>query len=242
MKLNTILAAMVLALLAIILFSGPVGGQNEEVDKNSHLRFKREIDEFIEWDSKNSVPDDAVLFVGSSSIRMWPTCRRFPDMKVINRGFGGSQISDVIYYFDRIVLPYKPKVIVFYAGDNDVAAGKSAEPVLKDYRRFINIVHKAIPKTPVIFIAIKPSLSRWKLWPEMKRANTMIEDYCYRNERLFFVDISVALLGKNGKPDEKLFLDDQLHLSDEGYAKWTAMLRPVIQNAYLDTNKKSCCQ
>jgi len=242
MRPNTILPAMVLALLAIILFSWPVDGQNEEIDKNSPLRFKRDIDWIVEWDSKNSVPDDAVLFVGSSSIRMWATSRSFPDMKVINRGFGGSQISDVIYYSDRIVLPYKPKVIVFYAGDNDVEAGKSAEKVLEDYRKFIKIIHKAMLKTPVIFIAIKPSLSRWKLWPEMKRANTMIEDYCSRNERLFFVDISVALLGKDGRPDKKLFLDDQLHLSEEGYSRWTAMLRPVIQKAFSVEKEKACCK
>lgn len=242
MKLSAILISMVSVFLVLILFFGPVYGQDEKIDKNNPLRFKRDVDEFIEWDSKNSVPDDVVLFVGSSSIRMWATRHSFPDMKVINRGFGGSQISDVIYYSDRIVLPYEPKVIVFYAGDNDVAAGKLAERVLEDYRRFIKIVHKAMPKTPVIFIAIKPSLSRWKLWPEMKRANTMIQDYCTKNKQLFFVDISITLLGKDGKPDKKLFLQDQLHLSDEGYRKWTAMLSPIIRNAYSDTKEKACCR
>ena len=242
MKLSAMLISVVSVFLVLILFFGPVYGQDEEIDKNNPLRFKRDIDWFIDWDSKNSVPDDAVLFVGSSSIRMWATRRSFPDMKVINRGFGGSQISDVIYYSDRIVLPYGPKVIVFYAGDNDIAAGKSAERVLEDYRGFIKIVHKAMPKTPVIFIAIKPSLSRWKLWPEMKRANTMIQDYCATDEWLSFVDILVALLGKDGKPDKKLFLDDQLHLSNEGYSKWTAMLKPVIQKAYSITKEKACCR
>ena len=232
MKLNTIFVLLVSVLLLIILFCGFAFGQNEEVDKNSPLRFKREIDTFIKWDSKNSVPDDAVLFVGSSSIRMWATSRSFLDMKVINRGFGGSQISDVIYYCDRIVLPYKPKVIVFYAGDNDVAAGKSAEGVFEDYQNFIKIVRKTIPKTPVIFIAIKPSLSRWKLWPEMKKANDMIEDYCDTDELLSFADISAALLGKDGRPNKKLFLDDQLHLSEKGYRKWTAILRPAIEKAF----------
>jgi hypothetical protein len=114
MKLNTLLVSMISLLLVIILFCGPVGGQNEEVDKNSPLRFKREIDTFIKWDSKNSVPDEAVLFVGSSSIRMWATSQSFPDMKVINRGFGGSQISDVIYYSDRIVLPFFMRVITMW--------------------------------------------------------------------------------------------------------------------------------
>jgi lysophospholipase L1-like esterase len=242
MKLSAILISTMSVLLVLSLFLGATYGQNEEVDKYNPLRFKRDTDEFIEWDSKNSVPDDAVLFVGSSSIRMWATRRSFPDMKVINRGFGGSHISDVIYFSDRIVLPYKPEVIVFYAGDNDVAAGKSAERVLEDYRKFIKIVHKEMPKTPVIFIAIKPSLSRWKLWPEMKRANAMIRDYCDTDECLSFVDISVALLGKDGKPDKKLFLDDQLHLSDEGYSKWTAMLRPAIEKAFSKTKEKACCR
>ena len=242
MKLNAIIVSLVSVLLTTILFCGFAFGQNEEDDKNSPLRFKGEIDTFIEWDSKNSVPSDAVLFVGSSSIRMWATSQSFADMKVINRGFGGSQISDVIYYADRIVLPYKPKVIVFYAGDNDVAAGKSAERVLEDYQKFIKTVRKAMPKTPVIFISIKPSLSRWKLWPEMKKANDMIKDYCKTDERLSFADISVALLGKDGRPDKKLFLDDQLHLSKEGYRKWTAILRPAIEEALSVKEEKACCK
>ena len=242
MKLNTMIVSLVSVLLTTILFCGFAFGKDEKVDKNSPARFKGEIDTFIKWDSKNSVPDDAVLFVGSSSIRMWATSQSFPDIKVINRGFGGSQISDVIYYADRIVLPYKPKVIAFYAGDNDVAGGKSAEQVLEDYRKFIKIVHKIMPETPVIFIAIKPSLSRWKLWPEMKKANTMIQDYCDTDERLSFVDISVALLDKDGRPDKKLFLDDQLHLSEEGYSRWTTILKPVIEEALSVEKEKTCCK
>jgi lysophospholipase L1-like esterase len=123
-----------------------------------------------------------------------------------------------------------------------VAGGKSAERVFEDYQKFIKIVNKAMPKTPIIFISIKPSLSRWKLWPEMKKANDMIEDYCDMNKCLFFVDISVILLGEDGKPDKKLFLDDQLHLSEEGYRKWTAMLGPVIEEAFAKTKKKACCE
>ena len=197
------------------------------------LRFKQEIDEFSKWDRKNSVPDDATLFVGSSSIRMWATNKSFGDMKVINRGFGGAHIYDVIYYAERIVLPYKPKVIVFYAGDNDIAGGKSPQRVFDDYQKFVKIVHKKLPKTRIIFITIKPSRSRWSLWPRMKEANTMIGNLCKTDRRLFFADAATGLLGEDGKPKEELFLKDQLHLSEQGYKLWTSILKPIIIKAQL---------
>jgi hypothetical protein len=140
-------------------------------------RFSEQIDAFAAWDSKNAVPSEPILFVGSSSIRMWKTRQAFPDLPVINRGFGGSHISDVVYFSDRIVLPYRPKLIVLYAGDNDVAGGKSAAQVLCDYRRFVELVHAELPDTRIIFITIKPSGKRWSLWPRMNGANELIRSF-----------------------------------------------------------------
>ncbi|MHC4394029.1 MAG: GDSL-type esterase/lipase family protein [Planctomycetota bacterium] len=193
--------------------------------------WEKTIQLFEQWDSKNSFPDDAVLFVGSSSIKGWKTRNFFPELKVINRGFGGSQIADVTHFADRVVFPYKPRLIVFYAGDNDIAAGKTAQGVFEDYKTFIKLTHKNIPQTPVIFIAIKPSIQRWKLWPEMKKANLMIKNFTAADEQLFYFDSAKPLLGDNGTPKEGLFIKDGLHLNSKGYKVWAEQLRPIIEQA-----------
>lgn len=198
-------------------------------------RFAKDVASFAAWDSKNAVPADPILFVGSSSIRMWRTHESFPDLPAINRGFGGSHISDVIHFAERIVLPYEPKMIVFYAGDNDVAGGKKAARILRDYRRFVHLVHNDFPDTSIIFIPIKPSGSRWSLWPEMDKANHLIRDLSQKDKRLFFADLATPLLTADGTPDNSLFLKDQLHLNAKGYAVWTKALRPVIRQALART-------
>jgi len=194
-------------------------------------RFAGEIKAFAEWDSKNAVPAEPILFVGSSSARMWRTHESFPDLPVINRGFGGSHISDVIHYAEKVVLPYNPKVIVFYAGDNDMAGGKSAPQVAEDYRKFVALVHAKLPAARIVFVAIKPSGQRWSLWPRMNEANSLIRDLCDQDERLFFADLATPLLGGDGKPRPELFLADQLHLNPQGYEVWTQTLRPVLAKA-----------
>ncbi len=205
-------------------------GQEAPADPDPN-RFAAEIEAFAQWDSKNAAPVDPILFVGSSSIRMWRTHESFPDLPIVNRGFGGSHISDVVHFADRIVLPYAPKLIVFYAGDNDVAGGKSASRVLCDYRRFVELIHAKLPETDIIFISIKPSGSRWSLWPEMKEANSLVEAFSQRSGRLFFADLAGPLLDAEGNPDPALFLDDRLHLDDCGYAVWTKALAPLLSLA-----------
>src|SRR3954462_9550686 len=130
-------------------------------------RFESEITAFEAHDHKNAPPINPILFVGSSTIRLWQTADAFPDLPVINRGFGGSTIDDVNHYADRIVFKYKPHVIVFYSGDNDLAAGRTPERVFNDFVTFANSVHERLPDTRLIYLAIKPSIDRWKLWRQM---------------------------------------------------------------------------
>jgi len=205
--------------------------QTEPVENNPAARWEETIRTFEDWDKKNSFPPDAVLFVGSSSIRLWPTRECFGRFDVINRGFGGSQISDFVYFAERIVLPYKPKIIVFYAGDNDIAGGKTAKRVFEDYKKFIGLVQKQLPTTRIIFISIKPSGSRWSLWNVMKDANKMIEDFSQKDDRLYYLDAATTLLDSNSQPNDELFLSDRLHLNDKGYQIWTKLLTPVIKQA-----------
>ena len=222
-------------LLCVLLLTGVApGGEGQPADPNPN-RFAAEIKAFAEWDSRNAVVPNPVLFVGSSSIRLWRTHESFPDLPVVNRGFGGSQVSDVIHFVDRVVFPYKPSVIVFYAGDNDLAAGKSAQRVFQDCRRFIGLVHARQPATRIVFLGIKPSRARWSLWPQAQKANELLADFCKSDNRLFFTDLGTPLLGPDGMPVASLFLKDQLHLNDQGYAVWSKALTPVLQKIFVSS-------
>ena len=220
-----------ICLLIILCSIVSLNAQDGPAAKDDATQWEETIRAFEQWDSKNTFPSNAVLFVGSSSIRLWPTRECFQEFSVINRGFGGSQISDVNYYADRIVLFYKPKVIVFYAGDNDVAAGKSAKRVFDDYIKFVSLVRRKLPKTRIIFISIKPSGSRWSLWDVMNEANAMIKNFSMKDDFLFYFDGATPLLDRNDKPNQELFLKDQLHLNSKGYEVWTKLLKPVIEKA-----------
>jgi lysophospholipase L1-like esterase len=194
-------------------------------------RFEQEIAAFEHWDRQNSYPRDAGLFVGSSSIRMWPTAESFPNLAVINRGFGGSQISDVRHFAERIVLKYSPRLVVFYAGDNDIESGKSPQQVFDDFHAFTELVHDRLPKTRIIYLPIKPSVARWPKWPQMQDVNSRVQQLSHTDERIIYVDTATPMLGEGGKPRRELFLDDGLHLNDKGYALWTETLWPVLKRA-----------
>ena len=224
-----IVARVILALsIVVCIMTTRAAGDVADPDPN---RFEKDIADFAAWDSKNAAPVDPILFVGSSSIRMWKTHESFPQLPVINRGFGGSHISDVIHFFDRVVAPYAPKLILLYAGDNDVAGHKPATQVVRDYRRFVALVRETQPQVPIIFITIKPSGSRWSLWPEMNKANQMIKALSQKDPTLFFADLGTPLLKADGTPDDGLFRDDRLHLNAKGYQVWTRALGPVIAGA-----------
>ncbi len=173
----------------------------------------------------------SVLFVGSSSIRVWPSLQSdFPGVAVIQRGFGGSELGDVVHFVPRIVIPYRPRLIVLYAGDNDLAAGKSAETVVSEYREFVRVVHQALPSTRIAFVSIKPSGSRVALLPQMRLANEMIRKYAESHPGLAYVDVFTPMLGPDGAPREDLFSQDRLHMNARGYELWTRILDPVLRD------------
>lgn len=169
-------------------------------------RYEKTIAQFEQSDKKQPPPENAILFVGSSSIRMWKTFKQdmYP-LTVINRGFGGSQFTDAIHFADRIVLPYKSSMIVVYEGDNDIAAKKTPETVFKDYKRFVEEVRESLPEVPIFFMTIKPSPSRWSMWDNMKKANELIEQYTRLHDGLEYIDVSTPMLDKNGKVRPEIF-------------------------------------
>jgi len=191
--------------------------------------FESEIRRFESMDSINPPPKNALLFLGSSSIRLWDSLSFvFPNRDIINRGFGGSEFSDAIYFFHRIVTPYQPSKIVVYEGDNDIANGKDAQTVLHDFIMFASLVKEYLPETALIFISIKPSPARWKHANEMKRANRLIREYTATDRRLKYVDIYSEMLGENGRPIAELYLQDSLHMTREGYRIWKHKLEPLL--------------
>jgi lysophospholipase L1-like esterase len=194
-------------------------------------RFDAEIRAFESWDAQNSYPVDAVLFAGSSSIRLWQTAESFPDLPVINRGFGGSHISDVNHFAHRVVLKYKPRTIVFYAGDNDIAAGKSPQQVFDDFRSFAKLVHDRLPNARIIYLPIKPSIARWNLWPQMQQANALVKSFADRDQSVDYVDTATPMLNDEQAPRKDIFLNDGLHMNEKGYGVWTTTLTPILDKA-----------
>ncbi len=192
-------------------------------------RWEKHIQRFEQRDAQQFPPQGGVLFLGSSSIVGWDLNKWFPDLEAINRGFGGSQISDSIHFADRIAIPYKPRVIVFYAGDNDIASGKSPDRVAADFQRFIAKIHASLPKTRIVYVAIKPSIRRWALVGKMRQANQSIRKLCEGDERLVFLDVDTPTIGADGKPKAELFRSDGLHLNAAGYRLWSDLVRPYVE-------------
>ena len=208
-------------LFTILLFACFAQAQTYDREK----LWEKEMNAFAEFDRKQTPPENAVLFVGSSSIRMWENLRTsFPKLKVINRGFGGSRLEDVNHYFDKIVAAYKPKTIVLYAGENDVNEGIAPETVAESYRKFAEMAHKQLPKTKIYYVSLKPSPSRWQFADKYRKANELIKRETEKDKRAQFVDIFTPMLGANGEPMPDIFLKDNLHLNEKGYAIWREVL------------------
>lgn len=192
--------------------------------------WETEINRFAEIDCAQTPPDNAILFVGSSSIRLWESLRSdFPQFKVINRGFGGSQFEDVNYFFDKIITPYKPRKIVLYVGENDVDAKQTAENILEDFKTFVALRNKNLPDTPLVFISLKPSILRWQMWPEMNKANEMVKAEIKKHKRIQFADLASKMLGANGKPLPDIYVADNLHMNANGYKIWKKNLLPFLR-------------
>ena len=170
-----------------------------------------------------------VFFAGSSSIVKWDLKKSFPGQDYVNVGFGGSIIPDSTHFAPRILTSFKPGTIVFYAGDNDIAQNRKPEQVLHDFRAFVEAVRTDNPNCRVLFIAVKPSVARWKRFDEQKKANALVRDFCAKDQRLGYVDVVPLMLRSDGTPDPDLFVKDGLHLSPKGYELWTAAVNKALK-------------
>lgn len=192
-------------------------------------RWEETIRKFEQSDQESAPQPGAILFVGSSSIAMWKDIADyFPKHRVLNRGFGGSNFTDLIHYADRVIFPYKPSMIFVYEGDNDIAQGDSAGKILENAKKLRGMIRKAAGNTPVIFISPKPSIARWNMKSAYETVNEQLRKYAESEPETEFADVWTASLGKDGKVLDYIFLDDNLHMNAKGYRIWQKVLLPYL--------------
>ena len=180
-------------------------------------------------------PANAVVFVGSSSIRLWDSLAQdMAPIPVIQRGFGGAKLNDTVHYADRLVNSYDPAAVVVFAGSNDITPGdtKTPERLLESYQQFVIRVRAENPELPIYYIGITPSPRRWEVWPEAQAVNAVIEEYSLRTPGLFYIETGPALMNAQGEPDSENYMFDGLHLSDHGYRVWTSIIRPRLLKGF----------
>lgn len=191
--------------------------------------FWNEIQEFKKQDSISFPPEKSILFVGSSSFRMWNNLEQtYKDCNVINRGFGGSTLKDASFYADQIIFPYNPRQIVIYSGENDIASNISAQQTLKRFVTLFEAIRLKLPLVPVAFVSIKPSPSRLKFMPVMKESNLLIKTYLQKHKNTQFIDVFSPMLNEQGKPRPEIFLQDSLHMNARGYQIWEKAITPAL--------------
>ena len=194
--------------------------------------FLDEIKAFQKADSLQAPPQNAVLFVGSSSFRLWPDIQSyFPTHTLINRGFGGSTLLDMLRYEEETIFKYKPKQVVIYCGDNDLASSDTVTSVMvtERFQKLFGDIRQRLPNASIVFVSIKPSPSRWRLKEKMMNANRLIKTFLAKKKAAAFVDVWTSMLDKTGKPMDVLFKEDMLHMKAGGYAIWARVMEPYLK-------------
>jgi lysophospholipase L1-like esterase len=217
------------AVAVVLLTSAGFAVRAQQPATSAPDRWEATIQKFEAQDRVNPPPKGEIVFTGASSIVRWNLPESFPDLKVINRGFGGSEMADAARYASRIVVPYSPRIVVLYSGDNDIGRGVAPEKVQAEFERFVEVVHGALPQARIVVISVKPSILRWAVWDNMKKANALMRAYIDTHKGLEYVEVGPSMLGEDGKPRPELFVPDGLHLTAEGYKLWTGLLRPHLK-------------
>lgn len=212
-----------LLLLSLILLQGQADPK----------RFAASIDAFHKQDQVEPPPKQSILFIGSSIFRLWKDLReQMAPLPVFNRAFGGSQTADLLFYMDQVVLPYEPRMIVYYCGSNDLNAKIGPEKILEGFRLFVERVQEKLPETRVVFVSIHRAPQKKALWDEVNQANALVEQYCLRNKLLTYVDVNPAIFDGEGNPRLDLYLPDLLHFKAPAYDGFTAILKPELEKLW----------
>lgn len=216
-------------ILAALLLTGCQTPPPNSLAGHDSARWEKEILALETRAATNRPPAGCIVFVGSSSIRLWKTLAEdFPGLPVVNQGFGGSQLADSVNYAERLVIPYQPRQVVIYAGGNDINAGKSPEVVYGDFVALATKLRAALPRVKIAYIAVAPNPARWQQVEKVKQVNSMVSAYC-RRHRLTFVDVFPLMLGPDGQPKPDIFVADRLHMNAKGYAIWREAVAPHLK-------------
>ena len=219
-------------LVCVVLAAAPPACPQTPVEL-SVTRFQSSIDSFLAADKTSPPPKHAILFIGSSIFRQWTLlAEQMAPLPVFNRAFGGSRTIEVLHYTDTIVLPYTPKIIVYYCGSNDINAGEPASAIAANFRAFVARVHATLPRTRIFFASILRAPQKEARWERVDAANALIRDYCTTDPRLGYIDINPAVLDRDGKPRLELYRDDKLHYHPPAYVGFTALIKPVLSRAW----------
>lgn len=216
---NKILFPVCLFLLSIVLVK-------------AQAPFYSDIQHFKRLDSAHFPAKHAILFVGSSSFTKWTDVQDyFPGYPIINRGFGGSSLPDVIRYANDIIFSYQPKQVVIYCGENDLASADTvtATMVVDRFKKLFVLIRQHLPTATVTFVSLKPSPSRQRLWPKMIDVNTQIKNYLRKKKKTSFIDVYQKMFNKNGTVMQDIFIEDNLHMNAKGYAIWQKIMTPYLQ-------------
>lgn len=209
--------------------TGPLALQETITPYPDPSRFEKDIQAFEAESKVVPPPQGAIVGIGSSSMRMWTAIQEdLAPLMIIHRGFGGSMMNDALYFADRIVLPYRPRAVLLYEGDNDAAIGIPPEKIRETFDAFVTKIHQALPNTRIYVIAIKPSILRWNIWGTMQRANELLKAACDADTLLTFIDIATPMLDEKQEPKSGIFLGDNLHMNEKGYKIWKETIRPVL--------------
>jgi len=230
MSFSCLLSATRAGLVALAIVSSYSAAQ-AQVQPVNPAQWAPELRAFSRQDSLTPPPARPILFYGSSSVRKWETLEQdFPGRPVLNRGFGGSRFPEALYYFDKLVVAYNPRQVILYEGDNDIGSGATPQEVFRSFLAFEKLMQQRLPKVPLVFLAIKPSPSRWALYPQVQEANGLIQAYITAHPKyLRYVDTATPLLGANGRPQPQFYVSDSLHMTPAGYEVWQRAVKPALK-------------
>lgn len=218
----------------VLLLASPGGLRMEQPDTTGGKpRYAGAIAAFLAGDHVEPPPKEAILFVGSSVFRQWSALKeQMAPLPVFNRAFGGSRTDDQLFYLDTIVVPYRPKVIVYYCGSNDINAGFLPGEIFRRIREFFERVHHSLPGTRILFVSINRAPQKKDRWDRVDSTNAMVKGYCARDSRLVYIDVNIALFDALGEPRLDLYRPDKLHLLPPAYEEFTKIIKPVLQEVW----------
>jgi lysophospholipase L1-like esterase len=203
------------------------------IERVENLRFEKEILAFEQQDKEIEMDTGKILFVGSSSIRMWTSLESdMQPLDVLNRGFGGATTAEVYQYYDRIIQPYRPKVVVIYVGENDIAEGLKNSKVFDEVTHLFGKIKADFPDSKIVYLSMKPSIARWEMWSDFKKVNKQIKKLTAFYDSIYYIETADVMLNKDGSIRKDIFIEDGLHMNEKGYQDWTKLVKPVLESFF----------